>query len=219
MSEQVERQLRIKQLGLADYTDVFEAMQQFTENRSPDTVDELWLVEHPPVYTQGTAGKAEHVLNPGNIPIVQVNRGGQVTYHGPGQVVIYFLLNIERRKLAVRKLVSHIEQAMINFLADNTVEAVNDPNAPGVYVSGAKIGSIGLRVTQGCTYHGLSLNVDMDLGPFQGINPCGYAGMPITQLKDLNVALNLKEAQYKLAEKLVSELEYLHIIWPSDAPE
>lgn len=209
--------INIKQLGRAEYAGVFQAMQDFTERRDEATPDELWLVEHPPVYTQGVAGKPEHILNPGNIPVIQVNRGGQVTYHGPGQVVIYFLLDIQRRRLAVRELVSRIERGMIALLADYGIEAVNDPDAPGVYVDGAKIGSIGLRVTKGLTYHGLSLNVDMELSPFYGINPCGYAGMQVTQLGDLlgpkGQNIELATVQRQLVEKLVTELEYRDINW------
>lgn len=199
--------------GLAAYPHSFEAMQTFTEQRTPDTVDQLWLVQHPPVYTQGRAGKVEHILNPGSIPVVQVNRGGQVTYHAPGQLVIYFLLDIERRKLGVRDLVSRIENSVIDLLLDYGVAAVSRADAPGVYIAsgdkqGAKIASIGLRVTQGCTYHGLSLNVDMDLAPFSGINPCGYAGMAVTQLRDLGVEKTIEQVQTDLCRHLLSGLEY-----------
>ena len=202
-------------MGLVDYPHCFAKMQAFTQARDAQTTDELWLLEHPPIYTQGLAGKPEHIFNAGEIPILQVNRGGQVTYHGPGQAVIYFLLDIERHKLGVRELVSRIENAMIDLLKDLGIDAVGDRDAPGVYVDGAKIGSIGLRVTKGCTYHGLSFNVDMDLTPYQGINPCGYAGMRVTQLADLlagqSVALNMHEIQQSLASKLATELEYQSI--------
>lgn len=208
--------LNIKQLGLVDYPHCFAQMQAFTEGRAAGSVDELWLVEHPPVYTQGLAGKAEHIINAGNIPIVHVNRGGQVTYHGPGQAVIYFLLDIGRLKLGVRELVTRIENAMIAVLEAYGIKANSDKDAPGVYVNGAKIGAIGLRVTKGCTYHGLSFNVDMDLRPFQGINPCGYAGMAVTQLSDLlgaeSVVLSMQEVQQTLASTLAAELEYDTII-------
>ncbi len=204
--------LNIKAMGLVDYPHCFAQMQAFTEARDAQTTDELWLVEHPPIYTQGLAGKAEHILNAGNIPVLQVNRGGQVTYHGPGQAVVYFLLDIQRHKLGVRELVSRIENAMIVLLKDFGINAVGDRDAPGVYVGGAKIGSIGLRVSKGCTYHGLSFNVDMDLAPYRGINPCGYAGMRVTQLSDLltgqSVALNMHEIQQSLASKLATELDY-----------
>jgi len=212
----MSRALKIKQLGLVDYASCFAQMQDFTQTRDENTVDELWLVEHPPVYTQGLAGKAEHVLNAGGIPVVQVNRGGQVTYHGPGQAVIYFLIDVARSKLGVRELVTRIENTMIALLAGYGVCANSDKDAPGVYVSGAKIGAIGLRVTRGCTYHGLSFNVDMDLSPFLGINPCGYAGMRVTQLTELlasqSVALNMNEVQQVLASKLAVELEYDTVI-------
>lgn len=208
--------LHIKKRGLIDYPHCFAQMQAFTECRDEHSVDELWLVEHPPVYTQGLAGKAEHIIHAGDIPVVQANRGGQVTYHGPGQAVIYFLLDIARIKLGVRDLVTRIENTMIALLADYGLVSNSDKDAPGVYVQGAKIGSIGLRVTKGCTYHGLSLNVDMDLSPFRGINPCGYAGMQVTQLVDLlpetAVALNMNEVQQILASKLAAELEYDTII-------
>jgi lipoyl(octanoyl) transferase len=208
--------LKIKKIGLIDYPQCFTQMQAFTEGRDASSVDELWLVEHPPVYTQGLAGKAEHIINAGDIPVVQANRGGQVTYHGPGQVVIYFLLDITRLKLGVRDLVTRIENTMIALLADYGLNSNSDKDAPGVYVQGAKIGSIGLRVTKGRTYHGLSLNVDMDLSPYQGINPCGYAGMQVAQLADLlpeeAVALNMNEVQQVLASKLAVELEYDTVI-------
>lgn len=202
--------LIVKNIGLVAYPHCFEQMQTFTEQRNADTLDELWLVQHPPVYTQGRAGKAEHILNAGDIPVVQVNRGGQVTYHGPGQIVMYFLLDIERRKLGVKDLVNRIERSMIHLLADYEIAAISKKDAPGVYVeqSGAKIGSIGLRVTQGRTYHGLSFNVDMDLSPFHGINPCGYAGMAVTQLSDLGIKQPLDTVQTALLSKILIELEY-----------
>lgn len=203
--------LRVRDWGRADYLPVFAAMQVFTEQRDSQTWDELWLVEHPPVYTQGVAGKPEHILNPHDIPVIPVNRGGQVTYHGPGQVVIYCLVDVERRKLAVRELVRRIEQAMIAVLAHLGIDAKARSDAPGVYVGEAKIGSIGLRVTQGCTYHGLSFNVDMDLAPFAGINPCGYAGMAVTQLKALCESADMDDVRRLLVETLSAELHYLEI--------
>ena len=163
--------MEIRQLGRVDYLSTYEAMQVFTASRSPATPDELWLCEHPPVFTQGLAGLASHLLAPGDIPVVQTNRGGQVTYHGPGQVVIYLLLDLTRRHIKVRELVSAIEQGVINLLADYGVTAERRDGAPGVYVGAAKIAALGLRIRHGCSYHGVSLNVDMDLSPFDAINP------------------------------------------------
>lgn len=195
--------LLIKNLGQVDYLTCFDAMQAFTRARTVNPCpDELWCVQHPPVYTQGVAGKPEHVLNAAGIPVVQVNRGGQVTYHGPGQAVVYTLIDLNRAKIHVKALVSLIEQAMIDFLADVGVEAARQSGAPGVYVAGAKIGAIGLRVQHGCTYHGLSFNVDMDLTPFSGINPCGYAGMAVTQLRDQGVNMTVAQVQTALCQRL-----------------
>lgn len=176
--------MNIRQWGLADYVPVFEAMQAFTERRRADTEDELWLVEHPPVFTQGMAGKAEHLLDAGTIPVVQIDRGGQITYHGPGQLVVYTLIDFKRRRISVRELVTRLENSIIATLAEYGVTATADPKRPGVYVDGQKIASLGLRIKNGAVYHGLALNVDMDLSPFLQINPCGYAGMSMTQLAD-----------------------------------
>lgn len=173
-----------KWLGRRSYEPVFDAMKAFTEQRDENTRDECWLLEHEPVFTQGQAGRAEHLLWPGDIPVVQVDRGGQVTYHGPGQLMLYTLIDIRRRKLGVRQLVSLLEDTTVAVLAHWGVEAAPRRDAPGVYVAGEKIASLGLRVRRGCAYHGLALNVDMDLSPFQRINPCGYAGMPVTQIRD-----------------------------------
>jgi lipoyl(octanoyl) transferase len=177
-------------------------MRAFTETRDADTLDELWLVEHPPVFTQGLAGKAKHLLAPGDIPVIPVDRGGQVTYHGPGQVVVYCLLDVRRLGLSVRGLVTALEQAVIDLLATYGIIAQARPDAPGVYVDGAKVASLGLRIRQGRSYHGLSLNVDMDLEPFTRINPCGYPGLRVTQLRDLGVLL----APDAVAEKLLPVL-------------
>ncbi|AKS40624.1 lipoyl(octanoyl) transferase LipB [Wenzhouxiangella marina] len=182
MNDVATRPLIYRRLGRQAYEPVWRAMQAFTDQRGPDTPDELWLVEHDPVFTQGLAGKAEHVLNPGGIPVVQTDRGGQVTYHGPGQVVLYPLLNLDRRGLGVRCLVDRLEQAVIDLLAERGLEAERRDGAPGVYLAGAKIASIGLKVRRGCTYHGLAFNVAMDLTPFSLINPCGYVGMAMTEL-------------------------------------
>ncbi len=176
--------LLFKELGRLEYSDAIEAMRLFTDHRQVRTPDELWLLEHEPVFTQGQAGKAEHVLDPRGIPIVQADRGGQVTYHGPGQLVVYCLLDLRRRGLGVRQLVSGIENAIIRLLRDDFgLDAEADPKAPGVYVEGRKIAALGLRVRRGCSYHGLSLNIDADLAPFSLINPCGYAGLTVTSLQ------------------------------------
>jgi lipoyl(octanoyl) transferase len=175
----------LRELGLVDYASTFAAMKSFTDARDAGTPDELWLLQHPPVFTQGQAGKAEHVLAPGDIPVVQVDRGGQVTYHGPGQWVLYLLLDLRRRELGVRALVDVIEHSIIAMLADYGISAQGRPDAPGVYVAGDKIAALGLRVRRGCSYHGLALNVDMDLEPFNRINPCGYAGLKATSMAQL----------------------------------
>ncbi|MFZ1828768.1 MAG: lipoyl(octanoyl) transferase LipB [Candidatus Competibacteraceae bacterium] len=179
----------LRRLGRRAYAPVFDAMRAFTEARDATTLDELWQVEHAPVFTQGLAGKAEHLLAPGDIPVIRADRGGQVTYHGPGQVVIYCLLDVRRLGLSVRGLVTALEQAVMELLATHGVAAQARPEAPGVYVNGAKVASLGLRVRQGRSYHGLSLNVDMELEPFTRINPCGYPGLRVTQLRDLGVFL------------------------------
>ncbi|OJZ17875.1 MAG: octanoyltransferase [Thiobacillus sp. 65-29] len=178
-------------------------MQDFTARRDADTPDELWLLEHPPVYTLGQAGRREHLLAATDIPLVPIDRGGQITYHGPGQVVIYVLVDLRRRGYGVRELVARMEQAVIELLAAHAVAAQRLAGAPGVYVEGAKIAALGLRVKRGCTYHGLALNVDMDLAPFAAINPCGYAGMRVTQCRDLGVSLLPVEAGQALARALL----------------
>ncbi|MCB1689690.1 MAG: lipoyl(octanoyl) transferase LipB [Halioglobus sp.] len=171
-----------RELGLVDYQPTLDAMRQLTDSRGPDSPDELWLLQHLPVFTQGQAGKAEHVLAPGDIPVIQVDRGGQVTYHGPGQWVLYLMVDMRRRQLGVRDLVNLIEHSLVQLLAEYDIAAAADPAAPGVYVAGEKIASLGLRVRRGCSYHGLALNVDMDLEPFGRINPCGYAGLQVTSM-------------------------------------
>lgn len=173
----------IRQLGLQPYEPVSLAMHEFTDHRDESTPDEIWLVEHHPVFTQGQAGKAEHLLTTGDIPVIQSDRGGQVTYHGPGQQVMYVLLNLKRRKLGVRELVTVLEQSVVNTLAEFGVESHPRADAPGVYVGDKKICSLGLRIRKGCSFHGLALNIAMDLTPFLRINPCGYAGMEMTQLR------------------------------------
>lgn len=168
-----------------DYAPTLQAMKTFTDARGENTPDELWLLQHPPVFTQGQAGRAEHLLAPGDIPVIQVDRGGQVTYHGPGQWVVYLMVDLRRRGLGVRNLVDMIERSIVALLAEYRIEAAPDPAAPGVYVAGEKIASLGLRVRRGCSYHGLSLNVDMDLEPFRRINPCGHAGLRVTSMATL----------------------------------
>ena len=178
----------VKRLGRVDYAPTLQAMQQFTTGRTDDTTDELWLLEHPPVYTLGLAGRDEHLPRVANgIPVVRIDRGGQITYHGPGQVVVYLLLDMKRRGLSVRPLVRLMEQAVIDLLADHGIKAVFRAEAPGVYVDQAKIAALGLRIRRGCCYHGLALNVDMDLAPFRDINPCGFPGLDVTQTRDLGI--------------------------------
>ncbi|EMW2194031.1 TPA: lipoyl(octanoyl) transferase LipB [Enterobacter hormaechei subsp. hoffmannii] len=173
----------VRHLGLQPYEPVSQAMHDFTDRRDDTTPDEIWLVEHLPVFTQGQAGKAEHLLMTGDIPVIQSDRGGQVTYHGPGQQVMYVLLNLKRRKLGVRELVTLLEQTVVNTLAEYDIDAHPRADAPGVYVGEMKICSLGLRIRKGCSFHGLALNINMDLAPFQRINPCGYAGMEMTQMR------------------------------------
>lgn len=197
----------VRQLGRADYEPTFQAMKDFTATRTAETADELWVVEHPPVFTLGQAGKPEHLLFDTGIPLVKIDRGGQITYHGPGQVVVYLLIDLSRRKLKVRELVSRIEQAVIDCLGEQGVQADRRESAPGVYVGEAKVAALGLRVRNGCCYHGVSLNVDMDLSPFSAINPCGYAGMAVTQTKDLGIALTPPQAAEALTGHLIAQLE------------
>ncbi|KAB0548202.1 lipoyl(octanoyl) transferase LipB [Pseudomonas argentinensis] len=178
-------ELIVRHLGVVEYLPTLEAMRRLTAERDDATPDEIWLLQHPQVFTQGQAGKPEHLLAPGDIPVVQVERGGQVTYHGPGQLVGYLMLDLRRLDLGVRELVTVMEQALVDVLAGYGIESAPKADAPGVYVEGDKIASLGLRVRRGCSFHGLALNVDMDMTPFQRINPCGYAGLQMTQLKDL----------------------------------
>jgi lipoyl(octanoyl) transferase len=192
----------VRQLGRQPYQPVWHAMQAFTDARGPDTPDELWLVEHDPVFTLGQAGKPEHVLAPGAIPVLHVDRGGQVTYHGPGQIVAYPMLDLRRLHLGVRELVRRIEQAIIDTLAEWNITAIRHDGAPGVYVADAKIASLGLRVRHGCTFHGLAFNVAMDLEPFHRINPCGYAGLRMTQMLDLGGPSRLADVEDVLIVEL-----------------
>ena len=194
--------LAVRELGRVAYEPTWRAMQAFTARRTADTLDELWMLEHPPVYTLGQAGKREHLIAATDIPVVPIDRGGQITYHGPGQVVAYVLVDLRRRGYGIRELVSRMEQAVIDLLAASNVDAARRDGAPGVYVDGAKIAALGLRVKHGCTYHGLALNVDMDLAPFAAINPCGYPGMQVIQCRDLGLALTSAQAGRALAEAL-----------------
>jgi lipoyl(octanoyl) transferase len=199
--------LTVKHLGLVDYATTWRAMQEFTAQRGPDTPDELWLLQHPAVFTLGLAGKREHILQITDIPIIPIDRGGQVTYHGPGQVVAYVLLDLKRRSYGVRELVLRLEQSVIDLLNDYGVTAQRRAKAPGVYVEQRKIAALGLRIKRGCSYHGLALNVDMDLKPFQYINPCGYEGLEVTQMRDLGVDAELAEVERKLLAHLSRVLQ------------
>ncbi len=192
--------------GLQPYEPVWRAMQAFTDARDAQTPDELWVVEHAPVFTLGQAGKWEHVLMPGDIPVVPVDRGGQVTYHGPGQIVAYPLIDLRRAGIGVRDFVHRIEQSVIDTLAEWNIIAVRKDGAPGVYVAGAKIGALGIRVRRGCTFHGLAFNVNMDLEPFQRINPCGFQGLQVTQMLDLGGPSRLAEVETVLIAELARQL-------------
>ena len=199
--------MKTVQLGLADYAPVFEAMKAFNDTRNEATEDELWVVEHPPVFTHGLAGKPEHLLIRDDIPVVQIDRGGQITYHGPGQLVVYTLIDFKRRQTSVRHIVSALENSIIATLAEYGIAAAADPERPGVYVGAKKIASLGLRIKNGAVYHGLALNIDMDLSPFTHINPCGYAGMEMTQMADLlSPCPGLAEVAAKLTGHLNTQL-------------
>lgn len=197
----------IKHLGVQDCAAVWQAMQAFTATRTATTPDEIWLVQHPPVFTLGLAGKREHILQASGIPILPIDRGGQVTYHGPGQLIVYVLLDLQRRAYGVRELVARMEQAVINLLAEYGLPGQRREKAPGVYIAQHKIAALGLRVKHARTYHGLALNVDMDLAPFADINPCGYAGMPITQLRDQGVTENLESVTQRFVPILLACLQ------------
>jgi len=196
----------LKWLGRAEYEPTWRAMQAFTEQRGPQTRDEIWFLEHPPVFTLGMNAAREHVLAPGDIPLVQIDRGGQVTYHGPGQLVVYPLLDVRRRGLGVRQLVMALENGIIDLLASRNIEAVGRRDAPGIYVDGRKVASIGLRIRRGCSYHGLAFNVAMDLEPFRRINPCGFRGLEVTDLRTLGVSPELRNVADLLAPHLLGSL-------------
>lgn len=210
--------LVIRQLNSMDYSQVWQAMKNFTDNRSDETADELWLVEHPPVFTQGQAGKAEHLLVPGDIEVVKVDRGGQVTYHGPGQQIIYFMINLRRKKIGIRQLVTLIENSIIASLADYDIEAYAKADAPGVYVDEKKIASLGLRVRKGCSFHGLAININMDLSPFLRINPCGYAGLEMIQTADINGPQDTASASEALVKHIIPLLEANNISYQTGLP-
>lgn len=199
--------LRIRELAVEPYEPTWRAMQAFTAVRTAETPDELWLLQHPPVYTLGLAGKPEHLLQASEVPLVKIDRGGQITYHGPGQAVVYLLIDLARRGLKVRELVRLMEQAIIDVLAGWGIAAERREGAPGVYVADAKIAALGLKISRGCSYHGLALNVDMDLAPFTRINPCGYEGLRTTQLTELGVTTSVEETQRRLADTLVRLLD------------
>jgi lipoyl(octanoyl) transferase len=205
-------------LGLRDYTTVWHAMQRCVERHDQNEKDQLWLTEHPAVYTLGLNGRREHLLNPGSIPVIHCDRGGQVTYHGPGQLLVYTLIDLDRRKLNVKLLVRGLERALLSFLLRHGIEGELRSGAPGVYVGGAKIASLGLRIKNGMSYHGLSLNVDMDLEPFTRINPCGFANLPMTSLAKLGVVANCGEAGWLLAEDLRQSLGYDSLV-RADLPQ
>ncbi len=205
----VADELIVRQFAeLQPYEPAWQAMQTLTAERDEQTTDEIWLLQHEPVFTQGQAGKAEHLLNTGDIPVVQVDRGGQVTYHGPGQLIVYLMLDLRRRKLGVRDLVDIIEQSIVDLLAEYGIQAYPKPDAPGVYVNEQKICSLGLRIRRGCSFHGLALNLDMDLEPFLRINPCGYAGLQMTQLRTQSPQADLAAVPDNLVKHLVKKLGY-----------
>ena len=200
--------LLLRRLGRRDYEDIWAAMRRFTDGRDAGTADELWLVEHPPVFTLGQAGRPEHLLEPGEIPVIRTDRGGQVTYHGPGQLVAYLLLDLRRAGLGVKRLVNTLEQAVVDLLAGYDIQAAARPDAPGVYVDGAKIASVGLRIRHGCSYHGIALNLDLDLAPFARINPCGHPGLAVTRLADLVPGADLRDVDRRLAAILADRLGF-----------
>ena len=209
--------LQIRQLGLQPYDEVWQAMRSFTDQRDEHTEDEIWLVEHPPVFTLGQAGKREHILQVSDIPIVQSDRGGQVTYHGPGQLIAYLMIDLKRKNLGVRDLVTGIESTIIRVLAGYDIASEARKEAPGVYVAGQKVAALGLRVRRGSSYHGLSLNVDMDLSPFSWINPCGYEGLEVTQLQNLGVDESVSTVAQVLINEIQATFRYDSVSWDDQA--
>jgi lipoyl(octanoyl) transferase len=215
----VKSALIIRQLSRMNYSKVWHAMQNFTDNRDDKTCDELWLVEHPPVFTQGQAGKAEHLLMPGDIEVVKVDRGGQVTYHGPGQQVVYVMINLRRRKIGVRQLVTLIENSIVAALNDYDIKAYPKPDAPGVYVNEKKVASLGLRIRKGCSFHGLALNVNMDLSPFLRINPCGYIGLEMVQTCDIQGPQDIESAGNALVKHLIDLFDSTNVEYQTGLPQ
>lgn len=199
-------QIHIKKLGVCEYVSVWQQMKLFTEHRQADTPDEIWIVEHFPVFTQGQAGKPEHVLNPKNIPIVQTDRGGQVTYHGPGQLVVYPLIDLRRANIGVRQFVSILENSVIDLLAEYKIVAYSKSDAPGIYVENRKICSIGLKIKKGCSYHGIAFNINMDLEPFSRINPCGFSQLKMTQMRDYISDITINDVDEKLCQNMMKKL-------------
>ena len=204
----IPRAIILRQLGIQQYVPIWQQMQHFTNQRTKVSIDEIWQVEHHPVFTLGQAGKREHLLKPSKIPVVQTDRGGQVTYHGPGQLVLYILLDLRRKKIGIRQLVTHIEESIIDTLRRHDIDSNARKEAPGVYVDGRKIAALGLRVRRGCSYHGLSLNVKMDLTPFKYINPCGHANLEVTQLADLGGPTDLIAIGEIVASQLCAQIGY-----------
>jgi lipoyl(octanoyl) transferase len=211
--------LRVRRLGTVPYVPAWHAMQRFTQERDTHTLDEIWLLEHPPVFTQGQAGKAEHILAPGDIPVVQVDRGGQVTYHGPGQLMVYLLVDVVRKKIGVRDLITAIESALVEALAGWGIAGSPRPDAPGVYVQGRKIASLGLRIRRGRSFHGLALNVSMDMAPFNCINPCGYAGMTMAQVEDFVPNIGVADAAEQVLAALNRQLRYREVEFTDAIPD
>ena len=201
-----DSELVIRSLGLQDYEPLWRSMQKFTDERDARTPDEIWFTEHPPVFTLGLNANREHLLAPGDIPVIQIDRGGQVTYHGPGQLMIYPLIDLERNKLGVRDLVTALEQCIVDLAAEFGIEAAARPDAPGVYVDGRKLASVGLRVRRGASYHGMALNVDVDLEPFSRINPCGYSGLELTDLRHLGVDESMHAVTDRVLKHLLAHL-------------
>jgi lipoyl(octanoyl) transferase len=202
--------VRVRDLGTVAYAEAWEAMRRFTAERGPTSMDEIWLLDHPPVYTLGLNGKPIHVLDPGTISVLRSDRGGQVTYHGPGQLVVYVLVDLARRGLGLRRLVYALEQAVIDLCAGFGVEAERRAGAPGVYAGDAKLAALGLRVRRACSYHGLALNVDIELSPYAGIDPCGYAGLRVTRLRDLGVAAGIADIKRRIVPHLLDHLGYAY---------
>ncbi len=200
--------LIVRQLGTQEYIPTWQAMKNFTDNRQSNTLDEIWLLEHPPVFTQGQAGKPEHILNPGNIPIVQTDRGGQVTYHGPGQLVMYVLFDLKQLNVGIRQLVNKLETSVIKVLYDYHISAKTRCDAPGVYVNESKICSIGLRIRRGCSYHGIAFNIAMDLEPFSRINPCGFQNLTVSQIYHFEKMVNIQEVETKIVTYLIEIFGY-----------